>query len=223
MLPSDVVKRLLNEGEVVGLLMSIAGTERRRFYFQVETAEKPILLADFSLGAATALSATGTGWSEIDDGTGRYHLEPPFEGILYQSFFGVSPGQARIYRRYPSNVDINSLLGTRTIGGNVGAISGHDSPYRSPSPLSEMWSLMGTHPSFLGYHPYALPSSITVRLNLYVMRYDVTFHGVDPSGGEQDSGRKIAPENIRSKASVRPVGGHQLVDAPVWVRNLMRA
>lgn len=222
MLPSDVIRRLLDEGDIVGLLMSIAGTEKRRFYFQVETAEKPIMLADFSLGAASAMSSTGTGWQEIVDGSGRYHLEPEFERILYQFFFGVSPGQAYIYRRYPANVDINSLLGTRTIGGTVGLINGEMSPYRSPSSLSEMWSLKGLHPSFLGYHPYAEPSSITVRLNLFVMRYDVTFLGVDPSGVEADANRKIAPENIRAKASIRPVGGHQLVDVPSWVQNLMR-
>ena len=222
MLPSDLVARTLNDGDVVGLLMSI-GAEKRRFYFHVDSAEKPIVLADFSLGSASALASAGTNWQEITDSDGRFHLEPEYEKTAYQFFFGVSPGQAWVYRRYPSNVDINSLLGTRTIGGQVGFISGGQSPYRSPSPLTEMWSLKTLHPSFLGYHPYAEPSSITVRTTFFVMRYDVTFLGVDPSGTAEDERRRIAPDHQRAKASIRSVGGHQLMDRPSWVDQLLRA
>ena len=213
MLPSDVVKRFLAEKQILGLRMK-RDSMPRTLYFEVEVAEGPDDLANFSLGAATAQSATGTGWDEIQDSASRYWLEPASERVIYQFFFGVAPGQAWIYRQYPTGVDINSLIGVRAIGDAVGFVDGIKSPYRSPSPLTEMWSMKGMHPAFLGYNPYLEPSSITIRLNFFVMRYSVIPRGID--AGDRVN---IAPPDIRARAVVRSVGGRDLIDIPTWVEN----
>lgn len=222
MLPEITVARLFKEREPFGLLL-LLGSERRIFYWEAETIEQPNDLADYSLGSATALATAGTGWSEITDSQGRYHLEPENEKVVYHCFFGVSPGQAWIYRRYPANKDFNSLLGTRAIGSGIGHIDGVKSPYQTPTPVSEFFTMKGQHPSFLGYHPFGEPSSITVRLYFYVTRYDVKFLGVDPSGdAEKDDKRVIAPEGVRSRAPIRTVGGHELVPVSTWIETMLR-
>jgi hypothetical protein len=221
MLPKETAARLFGEGDVIGLKMK-TGSEKRVFYFQVETIEGPNDLADYSLGAAAATNTTGTDWDEITDSQGRYHLEPEFEKVLYQFFFGISPASAWVYRRYPSNRDLNSLIGTRAIGSGVGHIDGVKSPYYAPSYITEMFTLKGAHPAFLGYNPYSEPASITVRLYFYVTRYDVKFLGVDPSNSEEDARRVLASEDVRSRAVVRTMGGHELIDIPTWIESAMR-
>jgi len=211
MLSDAIVSRVLKANDMLGLQMKLSNAPRI-FYWNIKTVEFPNDLADFSLGAATAFSTTGTGWIEINDANTRYYLEPEFENIIYQFYFGVAPAQAQIYRRYPSNKDINSLFGTRAIGSGIGHIDGHKSPYRQPSVISEMFSVKGNHPSFLGYHPYAEPSSITVRLYFYIFRYNVEFKGLDSAVSDE----------IRNKAVVRPVGGQDPIDAPNWVQTLVK-
>ena len=221
MLPSNVVVRLLREHEVLGLTMML-GSERRTAYFRVETVEGPNDLGNFSLGAASAQAVAGTGWSEIQDSANRWLLEPEYENIAYHFFFGVSPGQAWIYRAYPAGREQNSLVGTRAIGDAVGYVDGIKSPAHTPSSLTEMFTVRGTRPSFFGYHPYLEPTSITVRLNFFVTRYDMLLLGTDPSGTDVDKARKIAPEEIRRAARVRAIGGHQLVPMPTWIQSGLR-
>ena len=97
MLPDSVVSRLLRENSVLGLIMR-AGTINRVFYFNIDIVEGPDNLIDFSLGAATAQSTTGTDWDEITDSAGRYHLEPEDEDVIYHTFFGIYPRHAWLYR-----------------------------------------------------------------------------------------------------------------------------
>lgn len=207
MLPKEIVDRLFNEGDVIGLKMKMSNDEKV-FYFLVNAVESPSDLEDFSLGAAAAQNTTGTDWDEIVDANGRYILEPEFENIAYQIFYGVHPSYIWTYRRYPANVDRGSLRGTRSIGDRtyrVGKIDGMTSPYRSPSSRSEFFTLKGLHPAFLGYNPYTEPASVTVRMNFYVVSYGV----------EQLS--YPTAEQI-AKARVRTMGGRTLMEAPTWVR-----
>lgn len=209
MLPREVIARLLNPQDILGLQMTI-GTEKKIVYFTVDTVEGPNDLADFSIGAASALSTTGTGWSEIQDSAGRFILEPEYENIIYQFYIGIAPASAWLYRRYPGSKDLNSLLGTRAIGSGQGHIDGLKSPYKNPTPITEMYTVKNLHPSFLGYNPFADPSSITVRLYFYVTRYDVTLKGLTLS------------EEEKKRAAVRTMGGHDLVPAPTWIETRVR-
>lgn len=223
MLPSITQARILDEKAILGLVMKLGTEEKRTLYWEVQTKEGPNDLADYSLGSATAQSATGTGWNEIVDSNGRYHLEPEYERIVYHFFYGVYPQQAWVYKRYPSNKDLNSLLGTRAIGGGIGHIDGFKSPYRAPTPLTETFSMKGIHPSFLGYAPFLEPTSYTIYLYFFVTRYDVVFLGVDPAGdAEKDAVRKIASEDVRRRAVVRTMGGHELMDIPSWVESAVK-
>ena len=216
-LPANAVDRLLKEHEVLGLVMAW-NSERPIAYFDIKTVEGPNNLAAYSMGGASAMAAAGTDWDDIVDANSRRWLEPADERVIYHIFTGVSPAQAWVYRRYPANRDINSLLSTRTIGSGAGHFDGWISPYRSPSPLTEMFTMKGTNPSFLGYNPYAEPSSITVLLYFYVTRYDVEFLGVDPTGDDKkDRARLIAPGDVRARAKVRTLGGHDAVPLqPGW-------
>ena len=173
-LPREVIDRIHGEGDLVALRMKL-GNREKDFYFLVKAKELPNNLTEFSLGSATALAVAGTDWDDIQDSASRYQLEPEYEDYLYQIFYGISPSYARIYRNYPTNVDIGSLIGTRVVGGAVGFINGEQSPLLSPSALTEFWTLKGNHPSFMGYHPYAEPSSITVRMTFYVAKFLVEY------------------------------------------------
>lgn len=203
-LPAEVLARIPDEGEWVGLKMLIGPTPRN-FYFRVLTKEGPADLGEFSLGAASARATAGTGWDEIQDANSRYWLEPEFENVLHLVYWGVSPSIARIYRQYPAGVDRGSLLGTRAIGDNVGWVDGVKSPALIPSALTEFFVLKGTHPSFLGYHPYLEPASITVRMNFYITKFQVEY-------------LKATPFTAGSSVKERTMGGLTLFQAPLWLR-----
>lgn len=209
MLSPEIIERLFKQQDILGLQMTF-GSEKKTVYFQIDTVEYPNDLADFSLGTASALAVAGTTWSDIQDSASRFLLEPEYESIIYQLFFGINPGQAWVYRRYPANRDINSLVGTRAIGSGQGHIDGLKSPYKNPSPLTEMFTVRGARPAFLGYNPYADPASITVRLYFYVVRYDVTLKGFNLT------------EEEKKRAVTRNVGGHDLVPAPTWIETRVR-
>ena len=203
-LPAEVLARIPDEGDWVGLKMLI-GSTKTNFYFQIETKEGPNDLGEFSLGAAAAQAVAGTGWDEIQDSNNRYYLEPEFQNYLHLIYWGVTPSIARIYRQYPAGVDRGSLLGTRAIGDAAGWIDGVKSPAGFPSALTELWSLKGTHPAFAGYHPYTEPGSITVRMNFYLVKFYVNY----VKGRQPPPGLKVP---------VRTMGGNSLFEAPQWLR-----
>lgn len=205
-LPPEAVKRLFAENEILGLKFRV-GESVKVFYFRVKSLETPNDVRDFSLGSAAAQATAGTDWNNIQDGSSRYILEPPKSGIIYQGFYGIHPGYAWVYRRYPSNVDVGGLQTTRTVGDRtyrIGYIDGIRSPYNSPSPDTEFFTIYGTYPSFLGYHPYTEPASITVRMNFFISVYGVDYL------------REPTAEEI-ARARVRTMGGLSLMDAPEWI------
>lgn len=203
-LPAEVLARIPDEGDWLGLKMLI-GSTKTNFYFQIETKEGPNDLGEFSLGAATAQATAGTGWKEIQDANNRYWLEPEFQNFLHLIYWGVSPSIARVYRQYPAGVDRGSLLGTRAVGDAAGWIDGVKSPALYPSALTETWVLKGTHPSYNGYNPFLEPGSITVRMNFYLVKFYVSFvKGQQPPPG--------------LKVPMRTMGGGSLFEAPQWLR-----
>ena len=203
MLPADVTSKILNEGQIIALKMKVSDSITD-FYLQVKTKEGPNDLLEFSLGSASAQAVAGTDWDEIQDSSNRYLLEPEHDRTLYQIFYGITPGYARVYRRYPSNVDRGSLLGTRTIGGQIGYINGWMSAAFTPSPLTEFFTIMGLHPSFLGYHPYLEPATITVRMNFFVIKYNVEVVALS--------------QERKAKIITRTMGGVEILQAPQWLR-----
>lgn len=205
-LPDVLVNRLHRENDVVALIFKVSD-QTHLFPLRIDSLEAPNNLYEFSLGAATALATAGTGWSQIQDSSNNYHLQPPDEDVLYQVFYGISPSLARVYRRYPANVDRGSLNGTRVVGTDaIGYIDGQMSPLRYPSPVTELYTVKGIYPSFFGYHPRAEPSSITVRLSFYIYSFGVTY--LKPS--------EVDPAKITHKVTM---GGRTLMQAPSWLRD----
>ena len=213
-LPRDVLARIPDEGDAVGLRMRLAN-ERRDFFFLILEKEGPVDLFEHSLGAASAQAVAGTGWDEVQDASNRYPLEPEFTRYLYQAFWGVTPSIARVYMQYPSGNDMLSLLGTRRVGtDSIGWIDGLKSPAHSPSLQTELWTTKGTHPAFNGYHPYLEPASITVRLNFYITKFWVDFIGARVP-------TRTVPQDIRGMANrvfFRTMGGIFPMEAPDWLR-----
>lgn len=207
MLPADVLKRIPDEGQIVALRMR-EGFTPKDYYFRMWAKEGPNDYMNFSLGAASAQSTTGTGWSSIQDSSNRYILQPENEKEMYFIYYGVSPSYAWVYRRYPSGEDRGSLIGTRAVGDPTGYIDGVKSPPHTPSALTEIITLMGTYPAFCGYHPYLEPSSITVRMNFYVVVFLVEYIQ-NPTDAER---KGIIP---------RTMGGLTLIETPSWVRRLL--
>lgn len=203
----NMADRLYHEGEVVALRM-MEGAALKDYYFRVDTAEYPNNRSEFSLGSATALAAAGTGWNNITDSSNVYILEPQESNLLFQYWYGIGPSIARLYRRYPPGVDRGALLQTRNPGVDPeGYIDGVSSPLRVPSPITEGHSIKGLRPSFYGYHPYATPSTITVRLTFYVATYGLTYL----KGSDVDRTRRMR---------LITVGGRVPPQSPSWVRDL---
>lgn len=207
--PVAITDRLHNVGEIIALKM-LEGSKAVLYPFRIEAVEYPNNRPDFSIGSATALATAGTGWNTIQDASNRYILEPEFAEVLYQGFYGITPSYARVYRQYPSGVDRGNLVGTRNPGVDpIGYISGDMSPGLWPSPITEFYSVRGQHPAFYGYHPYARPSSITVRINFYIAMYGITC--VPGLTGAQ----------IMEKANkIITLGGRTLMQSPGWMRGL---
>lgn len=187
-------------GEVVGLLFT-EGTRQVVYPFQVKSYELPNNYYNFSLGTATPLSTTGTGWSSIQDSANRYILTPPQQGQLYQGFYGVSPAYTWLYRAYPANVIRGGLQVPVGVGSQYGFVDGWLAPYRQPAPVTEFWTAYGLTPAFNGYVPLGLPNTPTIYMNFYVFRYQADL------------------VNMRPKRII-PVGGNPPVDTPAWMQVL---
>mgnify|MGYP001601983963 FL=1 len=208
--PVAITDRFHNVGDIIALKM-LEGSTVHLYPFRIEAVETPNNRAEFSIGSATALATAGTGWNTIQDASNRFILEPEFAEVIYQGFYGITPSIARVYRQYPSGVDRGSLVGTRNPGVDpIGYISGDMSPGLWPSPITEFYSIRGQHPAFYGYHPYARPSSITVRMNFYITMYGVS------SCGDQMSEAEI----LKVAKKIISLGGRTLMTAPGWIRGL---
>ena len=204
--PVAITDRFHNVGDIIALKM-LEGSTVHLYPFRIEAVEYPNNRAEFSIGAATALASAGTGWNTIQDASNRFILEPEFAEVIYQGYYGITPSIARVYRQYPSGVDRGSLVGTRNPGVDpIGYISGDMSPGLWPSPITEFYSVRGQHPAFYGYHPYARPASITVRMNFYITMYGVSCLDMTDA------------EILASAKRIITLGGRTLMQAPGWVR-----
>jgi hypothetical protein len=201
-----LLPRLHRENDLLGLVFR-KGPIPWMYYVRILTAEFPNDLKEFSIGSANALAAAGTGWETVDDSNGKEFLEPEEASKVNQVFYGIAPSQARVYRQYPTNIDRGSLVSTRAIGSQVGYVDGRQSPLLYPSPTSEFFVVKGHHPAFMGYHPYAQPSSISVYMNFYVASYGVI---------ELDPAQLSMEQKLRTRRIT--MGGVSLMEAPSWLK-----
>ena len=169
------------------------------------TYEMPNDLKEFSLGTASGLTATGTTWRAIQDGSNVFLLRPGQDNEVWQFFYGISPSYAWIYRSYPNGFIRGGLTASPTVGGDTGYTTGRESPYNEPSSVSEFFTTEGISPAFIGYHPFVSPSSITIRMNFFGVRYKVEYVA------------NATPKRII------PVGGIPPIASPTWLNRKLGA
>ncbi len=94
-------------------------------------------------------------FDEIQDANNRHYLEPYQQGIIYHTFWGVTPSQAQIKWEYPVRTALGSMLNVaRTLTDNVGIIDGHMSPFWGPYSLAtELFTCRDQYPDFQVYNP----------------------------------------------------------------------
>jgi len=111
-------------------------------------------LEPWSLGEVTAL-ANLADYDVIQDSQSRHYLEPHNEGLIYHSFWGVTPTRARIYVQYPPRAEIGSMLSIpRSVTGDIGYIDGQKSPYTGPFSLAtELFTVKEKYPQVQVYNP----------------------------------------------------------------------
>mgnify|MGYP001568499952 CR=1 FL=1 len=221
----ELERRILREGQIIALKLRVGG-QRRYYFLEVETVEAPNDLSEFSLGAATGLATAGTGWNLVQDSSNNKYLEPDYDNIVYQIFYGISPSYARVYRQYPSGTDRGNLFGVRTVGSQVGYVNGIASPLRGPSVRTEFLTVKGAAPAFNGYIPYAEPSSVNVVMSFYItktrarrlgMLQEAEYRSVImPPAGGTPAGLPVPLELVKA-ARVFTMGGMTLIEAPTWL------
>lgn len=128
-------------------------------------------LEPVSLGAVSALSNLSS-YDELQDSQARHYLEPHTEGLIYHSFWGVTPTRARIFVQYPPRADIGSMLSIpRSETGNIGYIDGDKSPYAGPfSTATELFTVKEKYPQVQVYNPLN-DSMYNVMLNIDQRHY----------------------------------------------------
>lgn len=111
-------------------------------------------LKPYSLGNVAATSNLGA-WDTIIDANSRRYFEPYNEDLFYHIFWGVNKPKARMYVQYPPRENIGNVLSIdRSITGDIGYISGDDSPYDGPySVKTELFSVKERYPAFEAYNP----------------------------------------------------------------------
>jgi len=131
-------------------------------------------LEPWSLGTVAAVSNLSA-YNEVQDSSSRHYLEPHAEGLIYHSFWGVTPSAARIYVQYPPRADLGSVLSVpRTTTGDVGYINGYKSPFDGPfSPATELFTVKEKYPQFQAYNPLN-DSMYNVMLNFDQRHYSYT-------------------------------------------------
>ncbi len=130
-------------------------------------------LRPWSLGAVAA-GANLANYDEIQDANQRHYLEPFIDGLIYHSFWGVTPTPARIFVQFPPRTDMGSMLQIpRSIAApaNVGYIDGYQSPFDGPFSLkTEIFTVKERYSAYQAYNPVG-DAMTNVMLNFDQMQY----------------------------------------------------
>jgi len=205
----EIYNYFLKPGQMLAVQM-IENQSRKHYYFRILGVEETPY--PYSFGAISAGSSSG--WKRPQDAQTRYFLEAAEESVAIHHFTGVSPTRAEIYLQYPLDKDRNSLVGSRTVGSGIGIFAeGKNSPYRDPSPRTELLSLKDIGPAFNAYTPVAA----TVRVFFWAVCYRIT----PPITAVMDRISKPEEQMLdeeRRRARVLPIFGKTPTEAPSWLQ-----
>lgn len=160
----EIDKFIPQENWYVGLIF-----DEGIWFVKLIRKQQRTVYKDYWFNNGVAISAGSTsGWETPTDTEGRYYLEPQDEDIIYQYFIGITPSTGRIYLQYPRREDRMNLISVRDIPGNIGYWDGEDSPYRDPSPETEMWNVHDLYPHFNAENPAATGKSQKIGAAFYI-------------------------------------------------------
>lgn len=172
-------------------------------------------LQPWSLGTVAALGNLSA-YNEVQDAQSRHYLEPHDEGLIYQSFWGVTPTPARIYVQYPPRDDLGSVLATpRSITGDVGYIDGRKSPFDGPfSAATEIITVHERYPALQVYNPLN-DSMYNVMLNFDQRHY--TYELIK----DKDLIKDMLVGNRRVKKYTMGTAWPNAMTLPEWLKKLL--
>lgn len=201
----EIDRYIPQENWIIGLLFDEGYWFVRLIGKQQRTVYKPYW---FNSGSVISAGST-SGWETPTDDEGRYYLEPQNEDTLYQVFIGLTPSTAKLYLSYPKRIDRMNLITPRDIPGSIGYWDGEDTPYRNPSPETELWVTHDMVPYFNAENPSANNSQkIGASFYITLFSYQVV------------TDRNIIEKFIKGekRATLRTMGDpDQYISAPAWL------
>jgi hypothetical protein len=172
-------------------------------------------LEPYALGAVAA-AANLAAYNEIMDTQSRRYLQPHEEGLIYHTFWGVTPKAARMKVQYPPREDLGSMLAVeRSETDDVGYIDGYISPFRGPfSKKTELFTVKEKYPAFQVYNP--LPDA----MNNVMMRFDQMQYTYDIVK-DKDLIKNMLVGGIRVKKYTMGHAWPSATTIPKWLQDLV--
>lgn len=202
----EIDRFIPQEGWFIGLLF-----DEGYWLVKLLAKQQRTKYAPYEFNSGLPLSAGSvSGWETPTDTEGRYYLEPQDEDQIYQIFMGVAPSTAKIYFAYPKRVDRMNLIAPRDIPGLIGYWDGEDTPYRNPSPETEIWTTHDLVPYFDAENPSNTGTSQKITASFYVT----------PFSYQVIRDIELIKKFIRGekRATLRTMGDpDQLISAPSWL------
>jgi len=112
-------------------------------------------ISPYPLGSLAALSNL-TDWNAIPERgvvSPRYLLMPQKQALIYQYFWGVTPPDVRIFKQFPPRTDIGIIIDRLNLAGDIGYLTGRDTPYFYPSPKTEQFTVYEMYATYQARNP----------------------------------------------------------------------
>jgi hypothetical protein len=184
--------------------------------FQVIRKQQTTRYAPYWFDSTVAIAAAGTsGWEAPTDANGRFYLEPTEEEIVYQFFTGITPSQSKLYLQYTQREDRMNLITPRAVPGPIGYWDGELSPYRNPSPMTELWTVHDIYPYFDAENVAMTGASAFVGASFYVTPFT---YKVLPGRKPEDRAKIFRFLRGERPCTVRTMGdGDRPIKCPYWL------
>lgn len=209
----EIEKYTPQENFILGLLFT-EGYFLARLIRRVQTNYEAY---QWNSGTKIAADGVSTNWETPTDSEGRYYLEPQKKEHIYQIFTGISPSSARLFWSYPKRVDRGSIIAERSVPSagdseNIGFWSGEMSPYRDPSPITQLFTVEDLYPYFKANNHGISGVSRVIKSNFIINIY--TYQVIK----DQTVQDKIIKGEKR--ATIYTMGDpEQTINAPQWLKD----
>ena len=204
----DIESLSLNVGDVLGIRLQIASKDTD-VYWKIQGKE----FGDYHHSFGSIAANTASGWIDIQTAQNVRVLEPRSTSLVHQFFAGIAPSTGLLFYQYPINTDRNAIVGNRLVDENgQGGVRGMQSPYHSPSPKTEFWTLQGLYPALNLFNSNDAAYTCRVALYAYMYRVEGPFEARE-IGGED----RIEEMLDRKRGRRVSIYGVTPIGAPTWV------